>query len=581
MDTQKEMAIHLLRMKQSTNSNNNEWTPFLDMLTHHPLPWTWPESFRQVVMKGTELEHVVEKKVERVRWEYEQVQRQRDELQSSGEDDGFKISYRDYLKATAVVARVLKIMRWKHNTVSHANPWFGVSIVPFNTTLNWGSDANVEFDLDQDNNGEEVITGRAICDVKQGQELLQTYADSVADLVYRYGFAPSDSMEGDVVSIAISDILSIAEEQLLTNENQGGKNSIKSEMYTLQGQKRERSNRQNPTSNIITNLSFKIQALKQSGAIDESPWDGMEDLTAELTKPSRLFLSHLETGKECDDDGGDGSIYDDGGVSKLVGIFLVLLADDEAWERASMALQSIDDDGGNNGMSHEGKNGRNNEHTDKQKNIEVAPSQTDNEDDMDDAEEDDDDESRTDDVTASVLLSSIANLSLSQSMQMKQVALDVGMGGNDPWRALLLSLVHMDEETCHGERNSKVRKLHEETTPASERANSKRGIPWKLIIEVARCAIRHRLNKSLEGDELCKHMFDRFETKPTAKVGSDTSARTRGTEKSSSHGGFEEEELSDKDKVTAINTISVLRDAEKAILEQAMEILEVTSREIC
>ena len=73
--------------------------------------------------------------------------------------------------------------------------------------------------------------------------------------------------------------------------------------------------------------------------------------------------------------------YDDGGVSKLVGICLVLAADEDSWKRASSALDNMPD------------------HDD-----EAESNDGSNSDDESDAE------SRTDDISASIMLSSLANL---------------------------------------------------------------------------------------------------------------------------------------------------------------------------
>ncbi len=117
------------------------------------------------------------------------------------------------------------------NFDSHTNPWYSVSIVPFNTTLNWDKVPNVEFDIEEEEKGgnhhpdnnknsetsRQRVVGRATCNIKKGQELTQAYTTSVADQVYRYGFAPStledcDGMDGDVVSNDLMDILSIVQE---------------------------------------------------------------------------------------------------------------------------------------------------------------------------------------------------------------------------------------------------------------------------------------------------------------------------------------------------------------------------------
>ena len=104
----------------------------------------------------------------------------------------------------------------------------------------------------------------------------------------------------------------------------GGTHNLNSETHTPQGRP------------VITQLSLRIQASSQLGAIDESPWDKMDDyLTAELAFYHSNTIRNCHTSKDQSD-------YDDGGVSTLVGGFLILLANDDAWERDSAALGSID-----------------------------------------------------------------------------------------------------------------------------------------------------------------------------------------------------------------------------------------------
>ena len=428
---------------------------------------------------------------------------------------------------------------------SHANPFFGVSIIPFYTTLNWGN-ANVEFELYRGNKNDEDprIIGKAICDIKKGDELFQDYGDSVAELVYRYCFAPTNCrMKGDVVSIALSDILKvIAQEKWLSKG--GGKHSLNSETHTPQEQR------------VITQLPLRIQALKQSGALGESPWDGMVDhLTAELTNPSKSFLSH-QTHIQDYRTSTDPSYNDDGGVSKLVGVFLVLLADDEAWERASMALGRISDMvGRHKRTSVEIDNSENNE--------DASLYNIDNDSEIQSESDDDDDElSRTDDITASVLLSSIANLTEKQSEELQKFALSAGRGEHDPWRALLFDLVRLDCSSRNDERAAKRTKTRQASNTAKE------SIQWKVVFEATNSAICDRLNKSLEGKTACESLFTGFANQNT------TPGINHGDE---SHGG---EELSAEDRVDAINVVNILRGIEKGILVQAIEILEMSLREI-
>ena len=380
-------------------------------------------------------------------------------------------------------------------------------------------------------NGEDSrIVGKAICDVKKGCELFQHYGGSVAELMYRCGFATKCRMEGDAVSIALSDILSIAKEKLsLTG---GGNHSLNSETHTPQGR------------HVIT------QALKQSGAIGESPWDGMDDyLTAELA------LSHSNNVRNCRTSK-DQSHYDDGGVSKLVGVFLVLLADDDAWERASTALGSID----NIGSRHKNKTGEmHGSHCDDNF-LEASHINIDIKDKVE-SESSDDDSSRTDDITASVILSALANLSDNQCEELQQLALAAGRGGHDPWGILLFDLVRLENSNNDGERAAKRKKTQASTTAGDS-------IHWKVIFEATNSALIGRLSKSLEGETACEsfiHSLANQHAKPDGNHGDETPNG---------------EELSVEDKLEAINAVNILRGIEREILVRAVENLDMTSREV-
>ena len=393
---------------------------------------------------------------------------------------------------------------------SHVNPWFGGSFVPFNTTLNWGSVANVEFCLQQGNNAIATeIVGKAICDIAKGCELFQEYGESVAEIVYKYGFAPTNCrLDGDVASLALSDILSVAQEMLAMKQQEY--HSLKSGTHTPNHQERQ----------LITHLSLRIQALKQSGAIDVSPWDGMDDyLTAEVTYPSISFLSLSSQSSRQYKEQSD---YDDGGLSKIICIFLVLLADDNDWKRASASLDHL--------------------HISTIEKDEVCESDDDN----------DVASSRSDDITASILLSALANLSDKQCNEMKELALSVGSDGNDPWRALLLNLACLLNSTNSDcERTSKRKKIGTEEQNVSQSC-----IDWKGIIEATKAAVRNRLRMSLEGEVNIK--IDEHDNDET-HIGNKFSA---------------------EEKIKAIHAVRILRGIERGILEQALEILDLTSQEL-
>jgi hypothetical protein len=78
------------------------------MLTPHHLPWTWPESFRNITLEGTKLAPVVENKVKRIQQKYKEI------LLCNDNNGGYKLDmfYRDYmnLNASTVVARQGKFL---------------------------------------------------------------------------------------------------------------------------------------------------------------------------------------------------------------------------------------------------------------------------------------------------------------------------------------------------------------------------------------------------------------------------------------------------------------------------------------
>jgi hypothetical protein len=501
-DSQRSLALHYLHHK-----SNGQWSPFLNLLTPQMLPWTLHDELLKCLI-GTELELVVHRKLARLQSEYE-------DLLSSLANDGkasniMSVSYGDYLDACSIVA-------------SHANPWFGVSIVPFNTTLNWGSEVNVEFDLESRNdaNGdeeesssgsgkastkansealaaeEEVIVGRAICNIKKGSELFQSYGDSTAELLYRCGFAPNFNGAdiSNSISFFVGEIVRVVDGLL---DSDGASSATTAECD-------DKLQANLPSSSAITDIESKIEALKKSGAIDSSSWDGMEDcLTAELSSPSPEFINTSAINRETsskvvfgkkrkrgqDDQMNDEDRvkYDDGGVSKLIGTCLVLLSDTESWQRASKAIENLPD------------------HAAQEQNDDEDSRSGDSE-----SNDEDDEESRTDDIAASVLLSSLANMTPRQSTHLQQIALDVGTGGHDPWRALLIQVY-----------NSKALK-------------------WDMAIRAAKLVIEKKMTRLNTGEDVYKSFI---------------------------------KENSDKEK-DVMGAIQVLRDVERSLLTRALNVLDI------
>lgn len=87
--------------------------------------------------------------------------------------------------------------------VSHANPWFGGSIVPFCCHINYGP-VNCRFEQ----RGDTVV---GITTKRVFGELFQEYASSTADFILNYGFAPTRIQPDDVVSIPGSDLTTATE----------------------------------------------------------------------------------------------------------------------------------------------------------------------------------------------------------------------------------------------------------------------------------------------------------------------------------------------------------------------------------
>jgi hypothetical protein len=110
-DTQMDLAMSILHCQKQQYLDNNDntkeanekedWSPFLNLLTPppHGLPWTWEPEFRHAMLRGTELERVVENKIKRIRMEYEQIVKQQQQQQ------GLSITYQEYVNACAIVSR--------------------------------------------------------------------------------------------------------------------------------------------------------------------------------------------------------------------------------------------------------------------------------------------------------------------------------------------------------------------------------------------------------------------------------------------------------------------------------------------
>jgi hypothetical protein len=179
---------------------------------------------------------------------------------------------------------------------SHASPYFETSIVPFNTSLNWGADHNIEFDLAQDEDGTTILVGVATRAIAKGEELFQEYGESAAELVFRFGFLPQlrngqlVPLEGDSVQIELA---------LLAQA----------------------------CGTSIDAVKGRVAALRKANILGESPWVGVEAITAELCRVNAL------------------AACDDGGAANLVGACLALSADNKSWTKARKAMNMVKDGG--------------------------------------------------------------------------------------------------------------------------------------------------------------------------------------------------------------------------------------------
>ena len=222
VDTQEQTAMLLLA--ERAKGASSAWAPLLDCLQRSAAcPWTWSAEARQW-LDGTELQPVVEMKLNRL------------EAERAAMAAARRPAAAEYADACALASSML-------------NPFFGGSIVPFNCHLNWSEAPNVVFDAE----GDDVV-GRAERPIAAGDELTQGYADSTAELVYRYGFSPtvgdgmSPPMEEDVVSIRVHSIAAACGDAAVRRVRQYG------------------------------------PLLSAAGLADAQTWDGVgDDLTVELS----------------------------------------------------------------------------------------------------------------------------------------------------------------------------------------------------------------------------------------------------------------------------------------------------------
>ena len=221
-DSQFHLAIRLLR-EQRKGAASAVWPKIATLPGGVPVCWAWTEE-EQLWLIGTELQPIIESKLRRLASEFQDL--------VAPLNEGWTQAM--YVDACATI-------------ISHANPWWGVSSVPFVDMGNHDDDPHVEFRQ----KGKHVV-GTVLKTIPKFSEIYQSYGDlGSADLLYRYGF----TREGADAHIPrAQDVVSI-DATLLSSLTDGD----------------------------VSGAQRRVQLLAQSNIIDQSPWDGLEDvLTLEL-----------------------------------------------------------------------------------------------------------------------------------------------------------------------------------------------------------------------------------------------------------------------------------------------------------
>ena len=220
VDSQKSVVKEVNRL-----THDRFWSVRLGALSSCDAPFLWSLEARGL-LKGTDLQAVVEAKVKRTEGEWK--------AGSTGSE-----SVEEYKRQCAAV-------------LSHANPWFSSTcLCPLNDLLNYSAnDTNCEFAEGEDG---ESIVGTALADISVGDELFQSYCDSHNELIYRYGFAPAEIVCGVRAGIDITAHLLEEDVVSFTAADLGCGDSA--------------------VSTLI---------LKKVGLLQESPWDGVDVFTLEV-----------------------------------------------------------------------------------------------------------------------------------------------------------------------------------------------------------------------------------------------------------------------------------------------------------
>jgi len=259
VDCQKDLALKLL--EELDLGDESEWAPLVKSLpcvaSFGEVPFLFSASALEC-LSSTELHLPVQRKLERLDEEYA----------SLSEEQKGRWSAELYRKACGVV-------------MSHLNPWFETSIVPFVYVLNCPAnlEPNVEFGLDEDS---DEIVGLCLSPVVKGTELVQSYGNdlSSAELLYRCGFVlPEVSFPDEAVSFDAG--------QLVPEQ--------------------------------VADQAARVAMLEEAGVVEMSPWQGLEDKkTVQIEAADPLA-----------------------GIAKIITALLVGNLSEPTWQAAAQATTSV------------------------------------------------------------------------------------------------------------------------------------------------------------------------------------------------------------------------------------------------
>jgi hypothetical protein len=367
-DSQQRMALVL-----GEAATSDDWAPFVRKLTPAPCPWLYSEDMQRRLFAGTELEAVLAMKRKALAAEHAAL--------SPSLAQQYPLP--EYIRLCGLAA-------------SHANPWFGGCIAPFNTTLNYSPEPNVAFAA----KGAEEVVGTATRKIRPGEEvrfggpegstprgsnpssrprapsspspllsplpslppqLTQEYAEATSDFMYKYGFAPGlaaageagvregggdapEPLEEDVVSITVEDLMSSVRGLAATGWGGGTACVGAAGVCAFTGLGVDATMCDGASvrggsgvGNDVTDPSSI--AAGACGAAAACPSDAsMRDRIAALVRAGAAEpspwdgLGHVLT-LELSPNGG--------GTARLVGAAIVLCAGDKEWQRAWEALGAV------------------------------------------------------------------------------------------------------------------------------------------------------------------------------------------------------------------------------------------------